>query len=535
MLTNIISIVDLPPVYCSANLKLILERIKACFPALDAMGREQYLCDLLNVTDINLIKADFINYQEVEPAIDVAELEILADRVIGYSKCMDDAKSGVLNTLDAVPKGIDDLSSYLTEKHKSAFVELMAVAIMASKAELPSIENLNKLTCFDSVMSEVSKLPASQLEYFCGVHMDSFQAEGVEAQVGLTSRQKYLGIAAQYWLLHTAGFNRNSMWIAQFITSAGFGCPDGWFHKRSAEKCLKKHFGFKNDLDVVKLVYHSLSHITDIFEHALSIDENIAVTSSKNIASSYVHTMILTLESIFKLQQLPDSTPSSYAVQEMAIRKLLKQYINNFGSSLDLIRFKLFNFLVLDFSPDQIYQKSWVIALLDIVDELNETVNDPDNQQPLDEDMWLFDALNFFAFDMEQGMPALDNGELPLSIQFVQSQFWPVALAATASACIATVRAGTEIELALTMSSGFLNNFLRKTVQEDSENQILFDTVYQVNEELQDRPIGIDLSGLVKDMAELGHLKSMNSQKLSAITEEERLYWTGRIEFLEHH
>ncbi|GIC77114.1 hypothetical protein [Moritella sp. F3] len=129
-------------------------------------------------------------------------------------------------------------------------------------------------------------------------------------------------------------------------------------------------------------------------------------------------------------------------------------------------------------------------------------------------------------------MPAQDPSGVPLGIQFVQSRFMSESLKLIANKCIETAKTNAGSKHAQNMSSGFLTNFLRQIVQENSDNQILFDTVHQIaNVELQE----IDLAGLILDMAELGHIESLKSKQLVAPTDKESMYWGSRTNYLVQH
>ena len=164
MRTNLIPIIESPPVLTQENIDFTLERVAHFHPDLELAGHQRYLCDLLSVKEISDITGEDLFFQNIEPAVSREELHHLAERVLGYhGNNKADAIFAVRNILNTIPKTLDDLIDYTTEERLAEFIHDAAVY---ASAHVGCIETQDLATTLEAVEEQFLDIPEIFINLF---------------------------------------------------------------------------------------------------------------------------------------------------------------------------------------------------------------------------------------------------------------------------------------------------------------------------------------------------------------------------------
>lgn len=516
MLTNSISITISAPTLSHKYIETLKNRTKQLYPLLSGEGIEHYLCELLNIGNLLEITGDFLVFQELEPAVSSEELYELASRVVQYSNGdIDEAIFSVRNILNTVPQSIDDLIDYTTEKRKKSFIKNVL-----SKSMTRSRKNNEKVNTVYELINALKDEPTSSIAKICDEEMVKFQSIREEEIKCLTTRQKRLENAGNYYLNHLIGFDCNTVWLAYFICPQIFGCPSGWTHHNGSQ-CKSIHFGFKNGEDVPSLVFKSIRYIVCVLESAVENLDNIDrngefgeiedMEEAHDTASMYISTMLYAIEELIK-----NSTMTNTEVEHK---------IGVLFSILD-------NYSCIMCDHQKLYYESLKNLLDDDIDFSDEQfslfvkiMTDDQSSPPDPSYYWLYDAWNFFVYENHAGL------NYQLSQLVMRIRFNPKALTEFSDKIINILKHHKGNRELKRMCRGFFEGYCWNLVNQNSEHHFLFD---QILEALAKAKELASVNHVVRLMAEFGHKESMKKLPLfEAISEEEHKYWLRRISLMD--
>jgi hypothetical protein len=477
MRTNLIPIIESPPVLTQENIDFTLERVAHFHPDLELAGHQRYLCDLLSVKEISDITGEDLFFQNIEPAVSREELHHLAERVLGYhGNNKADAIFAVRNILNTIPKTLDDLIDYTTEERLAEFIHDAAVY---ASAHVGCIETQDLATTLEAVEEQFLDIPEIFINLFGNMQMDSSR-ELTESDIpAITERQRYLYRACDYYLNHRVGFRTNTMWLAGFINSQVFGCDQGWLH-HDGSLCHERHFGFKDDDAVVKLVLLSEEYVQGYLENLEDISPEDSGYSTT--ATMHIDTMLYALEILVKQRMLGNSDKGQY----QRITNLLEQHIDymSLEQILMMVTLRVVQFDEIGFTEEQ-------FSLLQKV--VNQ---DYSNSAPKSMVLHFFDAWNFMIFGVEH----IDDHTF--GALFIKARYDGAAFREFASILISQLK---ETELTPhwhKMCTGFFTNYLHNLTVSNSDNFFLFDDILEVCKQASSL---VENQFIVKTMAALGH------------------------------
>ena len=308
MRTNYSSIVTVPPRLNEENVQAILDRISALHPALDGEGVRQYLCDLLHIKTTGEIVDREVVFQNTEPSVSSSDLHRLAERILPYNGYdMSRAVYATRNILNTVPESLDDLIDYTTKERLAKFIS-NAIDILT-----PLQLSVESCTTLEELVTEIGHFDGESTNFFIDLignsEMDASRLLSPQEMPGSTERQKMLYKAADYYLNHKIGFRCNTIWLACFISSQMYGCSCGWLHL-DGQLCNDRHFGFKDDRSVPKLVIQSLGYINNVFKNYRDTNYCFGQEDTQNTVTLYMNTLLFSLDIL--LQQSLLSKKDNY-------------------------------------------------------------------------------------------------------------------------------------------------------------------------------------------------------------------------------
>lgn len=507
MQTNQISIATLAPIYPSAHLAVLRERVSRAVPDLSPDQYDTFLCTLYGVEGIeDLTDQDgILSWPEYQPALSSDELHAMAVRIANLTG--DGPENGkqarwvARNVLDCVPREISDLVDYLLDE--SLITINMSMLLGTDYLTLP---DMPEARFYDEAMEGRT---AADIDVPAWLAMEHFQDKDVDSLNCLTHRQKLLSRAAEFYAVHRYGFKTASLWLAKFTHLVDFcGCP--------SLDCPGRHFGFLDVQGSASIVLDSLPFIEKtIRESAKTIpaSENITIDE---IATSDIELTLCAAESLMKVD---DARVDADRIATLLRFGLNHQTLMSGNNPILLIRI-LRTFVDL-YGPqsfekvglskgvlDQAFEES-VFALEDTVKEMK--------GEPPGREWLLFDSQNF----MRAGSAMVSwNYGLELQLGFLKAMHSP-----------------QEYERFTRMIKGFLAE--KKNL--DPQAQALFDgyldnipgvlascsiaTWAFCDSLLQQSPE----EKVMRVLSEMGHQASMQRRLDQAGSEWEEAYWSERI------
>ncbi|AUC88325.1 hypothetical protein CW735_09085 [Alteromonas sp. MB-3u-76] len=481
MIDTIPSITQHPPRLNEESIENIYQRIAHFFPNLDDTGKKQFLSELFNVRCIDNCISDEYVFQNIEPAVDRAELNELAERIIGYTGySLVEAKQVVRNVLNTIPKHLDDLIDYTTEARLKEFKESASLYLSVHAG------SEKHLTTLKEIEDAFEHLPDVAITLFGNSQMDASRAINLDMIDAYTDRQKMLYWACDYYLNHRVGFKTNTMWLASFISSNSFGCMDGWLH-RDGKLCNNRHFGFKDDDAVVDLIKSSLNYLDEYFERQLGYVGvgSEEATSFCRIGFMYIEAMLDAVEYLAKCREVADLAYKD-------IVDLLSEYslLLNDRQELKLLTHEVAFDGVTSFTHRQFE------LLSDLVKE------DFGTQGPPEDMYFYFDAWNFMAYASQY------NINIMLGPLFLRSNYHGPSLTELSNFVAAQLKKGDLEEHWENMFIGYYTNYFFTLVNKNSHSHFLFDEILAA---LLDVRRFVDDTDVVRTMAELGHKPSQQA------------------------
>jgi len=512
MLTNLIPITKEAPTLSQDNIEQLRIRTQTLHPTLDDQGINQYICDLLNVTSLSAITADFVNSQEVEPAITHNQMHELAERIMAYNdNNIDNAIYAVRNILNTVPSKLDDLIDYIPKSRKLAFFKnISTLAVFSEKKDLG---DLSSPRVFEKMNAMLENIPRMLIDHLCDEEMSEFQSIPLSEFDGITERQRMLTMTGNYYLSHKVGFACNSMWLACFINHFAYGCMSGWQHQ-DGSLCNTRHFGFKDNDSVIDIILNSSSYINDVLVSEMDTKKSIHSYSQSKTCNLYFNTMLAALD---------------YLNQKKGI--VGEDISEKFDKISDMLR--AFDSLLTDgqrvaFSFYTVAYKKETFSY----NQLNSLVNYTMSQkkEPEKQFMIFFDMLNFMVVEKE--IDDMDGASLSLFL----CQYDLKILSDFSGLLLSVLHKYDLDEQNSSLLHGFFEGFLWSAVDQNSDMSPMFDAYLDVllNIKIDSNIYGLNINveHIIQRLAELGHSKSMEIMAANTTTKE-RLYWERRVKIIQ--
>jgi hypothetical protein len=276
MRTNAIAFTACPPAYPRPYRKVLRRRLERILPSIQGgdLQINVFLADLFACKTTELDECFpqdiWLSYVEIEPALSKKELRQLADRIVGYCQGgLMHAVYVVRNLLNSVPKSIDDLEYYLTDQIVHNINAQYALSVLSNR-QTPSPDNRSieenqwleelRLLPPDAMVSRLKAENATEFMAVGVVVMDFIQSEPIEQLSGITTRQRLLGRAAQFWLLHRYGYSPASLWLARFINPINTA-----MYVAGKNKFGSYGFGFTDAQGCVSLLVEQLPYLREVF------------------------------------------------------------------------------------------------------------------------------------------------------------------------------------------------------------------------------------------------------------------------------
>ncbi|MEH0790865.1 hypothetical protein KW882_01030 [Vibrio parahaemolyticus] len=495
MQSNTIPITHLAPSYSQENINLILARVNQLLPNLNEDGAKQYLSDLLN-QDVKNLVVDWLTFQEVEPCVSSDELHALAERVLPYhSNDIDQAIYSVRNILNTVPRQRSDLRDYLTKERREDVIESLSLPLLTISKRFTSI------TTIEELIEALKPVDQVIIDVCASTLMDRIQSIPMDKQQGITERQKMLSIAAVYEVNSAIGFECNSIWLASFIGSEMWGCVSGWAHP-DGEMCHGRHFGFKSDQDCVDLTLSSLKYV----------DAILAENLDQKTVSLYIDTMLSSMAIMARDYLRYGRDGNGFG----EIDSLVEKY-SDLMNPAQLLRHSTIHLHLAQIKGVATEHFKLLLKFFEYQEGLGE---------PSKEYVQFYDYNNFVRLDFEYLITP--QYELPSSL--LGSSMLPEHLLRTSELLHECLKLDLPDEITNTFS-GFFTHYMWKLINDDSDEQYLFDAILIVSINGMHR---YDTMRNIRFMAELGHLGSMqwlidNDQYK---TPNELKYWEARRDYL---
>lgn len=389
MLTNCISITKLAPIYPRNHVLTLLERTQKLLPSVTEGKATDIVCALFNVVSISALtdwNSTLRNY-ELEPALSSYELHTMAARISpfcleAHRKQKADPLWVARNILNSVPKKLDDLRDYIPQNSLS---DINGIYLM--EALTSNVDMVNKQPFYDDI---VGRLTEQQKAECGGEALDMVCRNDVDLIDGITLRQKILGRAAEYYLIHRYGYEAASLWIANFINPSTYCMCN-------SVGCELRNFGFVDVEATVSIVENCIPFLIAAFEVA-EIEGKKGEDSDgcEDTATQYADLILYGIEALLLLdQQRLEGKRISALLDTLAANS---DFLSDV-SAIRMIKF-LCVFIELYDSPSKdelrISTKECFDLCVDSIEGFNDLLAS-DDFKPSTKDLILCDAQNFAA------------------------------------------------------------------------------------------------------------------------------------------
>lgn len=510
MRTNLISIVDQPPIFPVSHVESMVDRLGSqleAFEGAQGVVAHEALASLFCVHDAAELvdKEGFITEYELQPAVNREELSKLAERLMTALPDTVEieiarAKLIVRNTINCVPRSLEDLADYV-EPETIGFIN---TGFFIQSRDLAPADKSLHMTFLDSM---IPKVEPSDRQLILSMAHDSLTEKGVDCHTGLTERQRLLERAGVYYALHRYGSPAASLWLARFLNPLVFcTCPHF--------DCGARHWGFTDGLSAAILVLENLPYIESFFDNkdsAIPLSEGV---TSCDICGNHLIEVLYGAEAFMLIDQ--------ERVEETNILKLLQFVADRLSylPELHQIRFKKV-VLAMDFIYPGSYQRirglpqDRVDFMLDSMKEFQQyTQKNP--ERPTMEMMPLWDANNFMAFGMD--MNDIQLG-MKLHTLFLSSAYAPDLYEAMALIVEELLDNPDVPERNRKVLVGYLTNYAYVLARRSVATTAFCYSVMNFGES----------SEAVDYLAEFGYWPAMQGRKEDASTPAEAKYWAERI------
>jgi hypothetical protein len=503
MQTNLISIVDMAPIFPRAPILEMEERLLAQVGSLDDESAQCLVAAIFNVNKLEeLVDSEgLIEEYELEPAINKDELELLAYRLI---KALPDscavnlahAKTIVRNTINCVPRSLEDLVDYV-EPEVLSFIN--AALLTDSRGPAPA----------ELLDAEAAKLTPGRLEIVLGMAHESLASQPMENHLGLTSRQRLLERAGIYYTLHRYGHPIASLWLSKCLNPLNYcTCPNF--------DCEARNFGFTDAQGSALLALDNLPYIQDMFERESEFAPMRNKMTTPDICANHLVELLFGAEALMLVDQ--------GRLESSNIEKML-DFIGDRRNYLpELYQIRLgkvvvaFNELYEDgTNSDPGLEDAIEGFFFDSVRRFSEYSASNTRRPPM-EMLPLWDAHNFLA--VGTNLNDMNIGTR-LSLLFWQSMYDPAAYEAMSDLIMDLLIAHQDdlSDSSFAVLEGYLVNFSYVLARRSVSTTAHCESIFEISNE----------PDVVNYLAEFGHRPAMELRMKEATNPREVDYWALRL------
>lgn len=517
MMTNLIPITQMPPLYPQDHVDTLLARAREALPHLSLDGASMALRDLFAVHSITDLvdKEGMLSYYEYQPCITRSEMSELVSRITPFLTTTDRSETSIRrhatwvirNIINCVPAVLDDLVDYLTKETLFHInLSFSPMFLTASDASLPD----DRL--YDMEIAEHSS--PGDIDVSGTLAMMSLNKASIDTpSYGLTKRQQRLTRAAEYYVLHRYGYAVASLWLSKFI------CPSS-FCRCSDSDCEGRHFGFIDADASYTLVIENLDYIHGLVRknNAVAVSDDV---SMDDIVSANARAIISAMESAMLDDQGRTNINTVATLMDAAFRH--KEHLED----IDLVKLSFVSQVAGFLYGDGLFSNCSFISQATLDASSPETLKMMDKigqeikTAPAHEYLPLFDAHNFMVAGI--GMDDFTFGRA-LQIHFLASIYDAEHYASLAEFIKDVIASNVDednlVASTKALFNGFIHNYSTDMLARGScAGNTHMDALFN--------HCGTD--AVIQILSELGHRSSMIARHQSAKTPLEARYWSGRI------
>lgn len=520
MITNLISITKIPPIYPESYVsESLLGRVKEVCPDLPVEKHEQFLLDLFQIDSIDHLidSAEIVSIYEYQPAVSYEELTVLANRIstllTQYAfHTVSEYKFMVRNVLNTVPRDADDLVDYITPEQLESINFSYAMHLDTSRTGYPE----GRL-----YVREISNLEDGYKSVSGMLAMKIFQEVEIEKLPGITHRQKMLAKAAEYWVLSQYGDHTASLWLARFINPISFcTCTN--------VDCNVRHFGFADPRGCADLVLQSLTKIRNGIINAktsIAVEDDVTVS---DIVSGNIEMCLYAAEGIILIDE--ERLEADNIRQLLATVHSMIEMLSDILTIRAIFVIEVFSNLYKNNELDSVgITAEYIINSRQAsVGMFHNYFDDPNSDYQRDSDHnFLFDAYSFLSMSANKG-ESVEAGLLKQT-KFVETYY--------SSAKFREFKGVLKEELessngdlstdAESLYLGFLTNYtnilaLKSIVNSPHANDIMSFITKDNLDEYENRKV-------VNYLSDFGQPKAMKIRLANTSSATEKEYWQNRL------
>lgn len=508
MRTNMISIVDMAPIYPQEPYLEMVQRLQDQVEGLTFESASETLDSLFNVgeSDSLVDSEGLITEYELEPAINQEELSTLAARLQNalanhVDLDLDTAKTVTRNAINCVPRSLEDLVDYV-EPETIGFINT------GFFIEFPEMAGGNKKLQMSFIDSQVAKVDPGRRQFILGMAHEALVDQPLETHKGLTQRQKLLERAGIYYALHRYGHPVASLWLARFLNPFLFcSCPN--------HDCGARHFGFTDPQSSAVLVLENLPYVESLLAERDQFTPMREEMCCEQICNNHLSDVLFGAEAFMLIDQ--------DRLEGASITPMLDLVGKNFELMDELLQIR---FLKVVRIFQQIYggghgeiaflkQPPEDILIESIKRFQNYAAEHPEH--PSLEMLPLWDANNFLAVGQ-------DTGDMKIGISlhdmFLRSMYEPQAYEDMAESIIDIVHEYPDLnDASVRILQGFLTNYSYVLARLFFATSAYCDSLFQITNEPK----------VVNLLAEFGYWPAMKMRMQETSNPAEVDYWARRL------
>jgi len=508
MRTNMISIVDMAPIYPQEPYLKMVQRLQDQVEGLGFESATEALDALFNVgnSDSLVDSEGVITEYELEPAINQDELATLAERLRkaleGHSDLdLRKAKVIVRNTINCVPRSLEDLVDYV-EPETVGFIN---TGFFIESPDMAGEDEERRMSFIDN---DVAKVDPGRRDFLLGMAHESLVDQPLESHAGLTNRQRLLERAGVYYTLHRYGQPTASLWLARFLNPFRFcSCPNF--------DCGARHFGFTDPMSSAVLVLENLPYIESLLHRSNKFAPLCEGMTAEKICENHLSDVLFAAEAFMLIDQ--------ERLEATNISKML----DFAGKHLELMdELHQIRFLKVVLTFQDIYnggyeqinflkQPSEDILVESIKRFQNYVAANPG--RPSLEMLTLWDANNFLAVGQ-------DIGDMSMGVRlhnlFLRTMYEPDAYVEMSEIIIDLVYEYPDLsDFSVRIMQGFLTNYSYVLARQFIATTVYCDAVFQITNE----------PSVVNLLAEFGYWPAMKMRMTESSNPAEVDYWARRL------
>ena len=272
--------------------------------------------------------------------------------------------------------------------------------------------------------------------------------------------------------------------------------------------CHNTHFGFKDDVSSARLIIESIAHIKQLLSSAKNIYLNGEDVDNKgliNTANVYLESLIFTLGFLTKQRFSGVDNTEDFIT--------LSDIISENGEMLEQGQLLVCMTITHIYNGYAFIDDEYIDTLQNVIDSSSEDTPPPNYLLPY------FDAWNFFVFEIKE------TESVTLTPLFLKANYCGDSLIEFSKRLLGYLEESALSEFYERMFKGFFTNYLFMSINQNSDNQFLFDEILAVSLLAKD---SVDNNHIIQAMAELGHKLSMTALANDRPVKEKH-YWIERV------